>query len=99
MSWTTANGRSGELTLAATLCWTSPAGVIGCVREPGSKIKYFLLCIRKPTLACNMSEFARHLLITLAVLWRDDLCRFSHGFISQEPSAKARNTVSAVRFR
>ena len=46
-----------------------------------SEIKYFLLCTRKATLACNASEFACQLPITLVVTRRDDPFRFSHHWL------------------
>jgi hypothetical protein len=85
--------------LAAPLWWAAPGGAIGSALEPQSEVKYFLLCTRKPTLACNTSEFARHLLTMLAVPWRDDPCRFSHVDLPKNLPLRHITVVSVIRFR
>ena len=61
----------------------NPSSGLACrCLDPQSEIKYFLLCTRKATLACNASEFARQLPVTLVVTRRDDPFRFSHHWFS-----------------
>ena len=69
--------------------------------EPQSQIKYFLLCTRNATLACNASEFARQLPVTLAVCWRDNSFRLSHHWFSPAPKPvyKALTLLAVSRFR
>jgi hypothetical protein len=69
--------------------------------EPQSQIKYFLPCTRSATLACNASEFARQLPVTLAVSWRDNSFRLSHHWFSPapKPAYKALTLLAVSRFR